>query len=104
MDFSLKDLGSVLLQSIPLCYFCYIYLNNFKVGGSVHWQNASLFPPLLAMAAALILIFTKVAMLMVMVMVMVIMMVLLVVVMMISAKTNLHFHLEGVPCVKAEGP
>ena len=96
MDFSPKGLG------IPLCYFCYIYFNNFKVGGSVHWQNASLFPPLLAMAAALILIFTKVAM--VMVMVMVIMMVLLVVVMMISAKTNLHFHLEGVPCVKAEGP
>ena len=61
MDFSPKGLGSVLLQSIPLCYFCYIYLNNFKVGGSVHWQNASLLPPLLAMAAALILIFTKVA-------------------------------------------
>ena len=67
MDFSLKDLGSVLLQSIPLCYFCYIYLNNFKVGGSVHWQNASLLPPLLAMAAALILIFTKVTMTMIMV-------------------------------------
>ena len=93
MDFSPKGLG------IPLCYFCYIYLNNFKVGGSVHWQNASLLPPLLAMAAALILIFTKVAMVMVMVIMMV-----LVVVMMISAKTNLHFHLEGVPCVKAEGP
>ena len=94
MDFPPKGLG------IPLCYFCYIYLNNLKVGGSVHWQNASLLPPLLAMAAALILIFTKVAT----VMVMVTMMVLLVVVMMISAKTNLHFHLEGVPCVKAEGP
>ena len=38
-----------------------------KVGGSVHWQNASLLPPLLAMAAALILIFTKVAMTLVMV-------------------------------------
>jgi len=31
----------------------------YLVGGSVHWQNASLLPPLLAMAAALILIFTK---------------------------------------------
>ena len=73
-------------HNIPLCYYYALHFNNFKVGGSVHWQNASLLPPLLAMAAALILIFTKVAMVMVMVMVIVMMMVLVVVMMMISAK------------------